>query len=532
MPTILATIRIVLATLLVCVVGYSAILLAIGQTFFSHTAEGSLVRNEAGAIVGSTQIAQAFTQPGYFWPRLSAVDYDGAGAGVDEAAVTRLKREIADISNNPQKLDPPYLLFPKDEQREGKTIIVLQVPLSSQIHRHKGEIYLRSEDGDYRVKGTHQLAGLLNRKLGILPEQTPMSTYSMRDLRPELFDRARELMRARNQKHPWLPLSDTELLHIAGLYAESSTPEKPVLTLAAVLLFGNDLAIQRAAPAYKFDCLLRRRNLDRYDDRLMIRTNLIDAYDQMMGFVEKHLNDPFYLEGDMSISLRERIFREAISNIIAHRDYRNATPGRLIIYEDSVVLDNPSTQYFHQPITPDNLASHPKNPSICKFMIQLGRFDELGSGVINIHKYLPAYSGGADPLFEDTREGFRLTLPLTLLTAKVPEASKTDPGAQSDSVTGQVGEQVKSRAQSGAQSRAQSGAQSDQILNLLKSEPLSADQLVQLLQLKGKTGAFKRSIKRLLEAKLIERTIPEKPNSRLQKYRLTKKGKSLVTGGE
>lgn len=32
--------------------------------------------------------------------------------------------------------------------------------------------------------------------------------------------------------------------------------------------------------------------------------------------------------------------------------------------------------------------------------------------------YLPAYSGGADPLFEDTREGFRLTLPLTLLSAK------------------------------------------------------------------------------------------------------------------
>lgn len=127
-------------------------------------------------------------------------------------------------------------------------------------------------------------------------------------------------------------------------------------------------------------------------------------------------------------------------------------------------------------------------------MIQLGRFDELGSGVINIHKYLPAYSGGADPLFEDTREGFRLTLPLTLLTAKVPETSRTDTG------TGQVSEQVKSGAQS--------GAQSDQILDLLKSEPLSADQLLQLLQLKGKTGAFKRSINRLLEAKLIERTIP------------------------
>jgi hypothetical protein len=31
-----------------------------------------------------------------------------------------------------------------------------------------------------------------------------------------------------------------------------------------------------------------------------------------------------------------------------------------------------------------------------------------------------------------------------------------------------------------------------------------------------------------IEAGLVEMTIPEKPNSRLQKYRLTKKGRELV----
>jgi predicted HTH transcriptional regulator len=37
----------------------------------------------------------------------------------------------------------------------------------------------------------------------------------------------------------------------------------------------------------------RRDNVDRYDDRLNIRVNLIDAYDLLMDFVEKRLPDPF-----------------------------------------------------------------------------------------------------------------------------------------------------------------------------------------------------------------------------------------------
>lgn len=88
MNTFLYCLRIVAATTLVCVVGYTGVLLAIGQTIFRETAEGSLLRNEAGDIIGSRQIAQSFTMPGYFWPRLSAVDFDGGGAGGSNLAPT------------------------------------------------------------------------------------------------------------------------------------------------------------------------------------------------------------------------------------------------------------------------------------------------------------------------------------------------------------------------------------------------------------------------------------------------------------
>jgi len=57
---------------------------------------------------------------------------------------------------------------------------------------------------------------------------------------------------------------------------------------------------------------------------------------------------------------------------------------------------------------------------------------------------------------------------------------------------------------------------------------MSAADLVSKLGLKSKTGALKRSLQELLDKGLVEYTIPDKPKSRLQKYRLTNKGKQVL----
>ncbi|PRD39889.1 UNVERIFIED_CONTAM: kdpC [Trichonephila clavipes] len=67
--------------MVLCVGGYTALILGFAQVVTPATANGSLVTNGDGKIVGSRLIAQAFTSPQYFWPRPSAVDYDAAGAG-------------------------------------------------------------------------------------------------------------------------------------------------------------------------------------------------------------------------------------------------------------------------------------------------------------------------------------------------------------------------------------------------------------------------------------------------------------------
>jgi ATP-dependent DNA helicase RecG len=75
---------------------------------------------------------------------------------------------------------------------------------------------------------------------------------------------------------------------------------------------------------------------------------------------------------------------------------------------------------------------------------------------------------------------------------------------------------------------AQSEEQAKAVLIFLENTELSASEIVIKLGLGSKTGAFKRLIKDLLEKQLIEYTIPDKPSSRLQKYRLTKAGKALL----
>ena len=81
MHVIQASIRVVASTMVICVAGYAGVVWAIAQAVTPQLAEGSLLYGENGEIIGSSQIAQAFTEPGYFWPRPSAVDYDAAGAG-------------------------------------------------------------------------------------------------------------------------------------------------------------------------------------------------------------------------------------------------------------------------------------------------------------------------------------------------------------------------------------------------------------------------------------------------------------------
>jgi len=331
--------------------------------------------------------------------------------GVDPAAIEQISADFSSLSNNATKLNPPFILFPSVVGIKNKKVIHIQVPSSSQVHKCDNIVFDRSSDGDFRVTSPQGIAEIYNRKRVHFTEGKIYPHVQSSDFKEGLLEKVRNLIRSNKPNHPWLGLSDDEFFRTSGLFKIDYQNGSEGFTLAAVLLLGKDIVIKNILPHYKVDALVKIKDVDRYDDRLTLETNLIKTYNELMDFTAKHLPDKFHLEGDSRISLRERIFREVIANLIVHREYTNAHSASFIIYKDRVEILNANNPNGSGSISISNFIPFPKNPIISKFFVQIGRVEELGSGIINVNKYLKYYSPGSKPEFiEETL--FRTIIPI------------------------------------------------------------------------------------------------------------------------
>lgn len=156
--------------------------------------------------------------------------------------------------------------------------------------------------------------------------------------------------------------------------------------------------------------LVRKVNVDRYDDREIIKTNLIESYNQLLEFGRKNLPDKFFLEGVVNKSLRNTIVREMVSNTLMHREFTSSYTAKFVIEKDRMYVENANRAAKEGVITVDNLDPNPKNPIIAAFFRNIGYADQLGSGVRKLFKYSKYYSG-KDPQFVED-DVFRIIVPL------------------------------------------------------------------------------------------------------------------------
>lgn len=272
------------------------------------------------------------------------------------------------------------------------------------------------------------------------------------------------------------------------------------------------------------DQIQRKVNLDRYDDRDFVDGNLVESCDRITVSVTKPQPGPFYCEGMTSKSVSNAIFSQVASNIRIHRQYTSAFPAKLIIERGQVRTENSNKPNGFGALDLANFTPFPKNPVIGAFFREIHRADELGSGMRKLMRYGKAY-GGADPQMIEG-DIFRIVV-------KVPEFGQI--GEVIGEATG--GAAPKQAPKSGL-GQAHDGAHDEahepmseieqKILLACLNAPQNTQELLALLGYESRTGNFKKALSRLMDLACLEMTIPDKPRSKKQKYRLTEKGRKAL----
>ena len=196
---------------------------------------------------------------------------DGTVNGVPEKAAPSMIKNFITVLANPALFSPTLTLDPEIITYEGKTLIHIHVPVSGDVISFKKVIYNRVNDSDVKVSSTSDIAQMYIRKQEIFTERKVYPYVHFEDLRLDLLPLVRTMAKNNSAgSHPWEKLNDKELLKSAGLYTEDRVTGEKGFNLAAVMLLGKDEVIRDVAPTYSTDALLRKVNVDRYDDRMYV----------------------------------------------------------------------------------------------------------------------------------------------------------------------------------------------------------------------------------------------------------------------
>ena len=384
----------------------------------------------------------------------------------------------------------------------GKTLLVIEVYLSnSRPHWLKSQgaelgVYVRL--GSTNRQADRDLIAELQRSVdGIAYDEMPMPELSVDELdltiAQALFGDARIL--------------DEQALLTLRLLTEYQGRRVP--TKGAVLLFGKWRTFHFPDAWIQCGRFFGTEKIDIFD-HIDINAPLPKAVDEVMLFLKKHA-----IRGaDMSEVRRKDVWsiplgilREAIINAIVHADYsQRGSPIRVVFLDDRIEIENPGL--FLPGLTLEDIkqgTSKIRNTVIVRVFRELNLIEQWGTGVRRIFTEAQAL-GLPEPQLIEVGMRVRFIIPLL---EPIPIRSFRKLAAE------QVEAQVEAQVEMN-------------ILIACASRPLSSAEISAALGHKQLSGNLRQALPRLRKAELLEFTIPDKPNSRLQKYRLSSKGHELI----
>ena len=215
--------------------------------------------------------------------------------------------------------------------------------------------------------------------------------------------------------------------------------------------------------------------------------------------------------------------REALLNAVMHKDYSSGIPIQISVYEHKIVLWN--TGQLPARWTLEKLMgkhpSHPFNPLLASAFFRAGYVESWGRGIEKMRRECANHDVPA-PIFDTSMSGLMLTFKANPAHLKAALGEKLASALLG--LTGEVTPEVAPEVTPEVTPE----------VRLLRAMALAALQtlprraLQEALGLSDDEHFRKTFLLPALASGLIEMTLPDKPTSRMQQYRLTAAGRTRL----
>lgn len=299
----------------------------------------------------------------------------------DREAADKVQRQIRQIADSAVRPPVPRRLSVLDVN--GKLVIVATVPGfdTSRPFQANGKYYVRS-GADSREANPDELVRLVVSAGRESWDESELSGTSAKDIDPsalaDFFARGYPDLEERH----WPS-------YLKALHAIS---EDGSLTPTGLLTFGhNPQAHITDAYVTAIRFAGREASTD-FVDRRTLGGTVVRQMEEATAFIERHVPRPSVVEGTVR---KERavppvVWREALANALAHRDYRVASQTMVLVFDDRVEIQNPGELLNRLTIDSIRLVgvTQRRNPNLAAALARYGGRENAGIGVPDMFRRL------------------------------------------------------------------------------------------------------------------------------------------------
>ena len=331
-------------------------------------------------------------------------------------------KKVFDLIHQVQdRTGPTITLIPHKINVEGKNLLVLEIPFSSQLHRtSRGEFLIRSNDGNRPIE-PYEMSTIMSEK-GLIVYDQKTWHISGEWLDERRLSNLLDMIEAKNADSPYLDKSREDLLDSLGMSKEEDGVTLPTTT--GLLFVGNQTAL-RELPFYevKYIHYFADGTYKPYE----YKGNIVEVAKECFAQLKAEIKQKEYVFGlfrEYVEDYSEIVIRELLVNALAHRSLSRQQIVEIRKYDDGRYLEIESPGTFPEGITIDNYLrkTNPRNPNVMDILREIGLAEKAGSGFDKIFTDL-LKKGKSLPEPEETDNSIIFRIKADVVSEKLIELS-------------------------------------------------------------------------------------------------------------